>query len=278
MNLLLIKFLTRVKVEKCNFYVLSNCWAKICTHVRKNDRYRVWFFKFYLLTRGESFFRSRKPVRAIEFYVLSGVRITCLWIAFTLIFYWRESGHAKSCVLTRFTCMWGSCLGGLTCICLPAHWQGLRFVLQTLRAMNSSSMIVLVTLSLLSLYLCGKKVIFSAPRTTRAAFLFLRFESSNWFWICDCLKSFSSVRNYVSYCVQSLKTTCLLIYYFSFHFIAKAGSKPSCSFWDFTVQGKNDATHTHTHTHARTHAHIQTQANMHSLPKATRIASGNLQV
>ena len=34
-------------------------------------------FKYYLLTRVKSFFRTRKPVCAIEFYVLSGVWITC---------------------------------------------------------------------------------------------------------------------------------------------------------------------------------------------------------
>ena len=46
------------------FYVLSGC----CTHVHKNDRYGCGF-SFYLLTRGKSFSRTRKPVREIEFYV-----------------------------------------------------------------------------------------------------------------------------------------------------------------------------------------------------------------
>ena len=34
-------------------------------------------FKFHLLTRGKLFFRTRKPVRVIEFCVFSSVRITC---------------------------------------------------------------------------------------------------------------------------------------------------------------------------------------------------------
>ena len=81
---------------------------------------RAWFLNCFLFTRGKSYFRTRKPVRAIKFNVFSGVRITCFWTTFTLIFYWRKSGHSSSYVLLRITCMWGSsCKRGLTCTSLP---------------------------------------------------------------------------------------------------------------------------------------------------------------
>ena len=55
-----IYFLTRVKVENCNFLrVIELLDVNVRTHVRKNDRYRMW---------EKSFFRTRKPVCAIEFY------------------------------------------------------------------------------------------------------------------------------------------------------------------------------------------------------------------
>ena len=47
-------------MENCNFFTCYRGVGSKCTHVSKYDGYG-----------GESLFRTRKPVRAIDFYVLS---------------------------------------------------------------------------------------------------------------------------------------------------------------------------------------------------------------
>ena len=142
-----IYFLTRVNVENCNFFtVIEGFNVYVCMYAKMTVTGVV--FKFYLLTRVKSFFRTRKPVRAIEFYVLSGVRITCFWRAFTLIFYWRQSGHSKSYVLTRFTCMWGSCWRGLTCtfqLLQKPQASRTRWAWDMMRWMHEGTSVTLVT-------------------------------------------------------------------------------------------------------------------------------------
>ena len=74
----------------------------------KNDPYGCGF-KIYLLTGGIALSEEKTSTCNIEFYVLSGEQISYFWITFTLIFYWRKSGYSRCYLLTRFTCMWGSC-------------------------------------------------------------------------------------------------------------------------------------------------------------------------
>ena len=88
-----------MNVENCNFFACYRGVVRVCAKWRLQGK----LFKFYLSTRGKSFFRTRKPVRVIEFHELLGVRITCFWITFPLIFYWRKSGHSKGYMLTRFS-------------------------------------------------------------------------------------------------------------------------------------------------------------------------------